>query len=443
MEPSDDGAYRVVAENSTDVAWLLSDSLLIRWVSPSSDSIMGWRPDQLVGTDPQELIHPEDQQLLDYRRALSPPGSTAPCYEVRKRMANSCYRWVSVQVRATTDVDGSFNGAVVGLRDVHDDVLAREATADSELLFRRALEGAPQGIAIVGLHFGFVQVNQALRTLIDREPPWFAAHSVRDVIHAEDLEPDMTDRDDLLKGQTCQKVREQRWLRADSSVVWVLHSISLLRDGDGMPLFYVSHVKDISRERAAKAELNDLAHRDPLTGTLNRHQLGDRLNELLTRQAGARRVAAILYCDLDRFKTINDTYGHAAGDHTLRIIAQRITATVRSNDIVNRTGGDEFIILLNDLPNAASAAAIAEDIRAAAEESVEFADMRITSTISIGVAIGCPGKTADEILGNADLALYKAKGSGRNRVVVSECDPTTSVRIGRGKSRLHDDPQDS
>lgn len=209
---------------------------------------------------------------------------------------------------------------------------------------------------------------------------------------------------------------ERRWRKADGSVVWVHHATALLRDERGMPLFFVSQVQDTTNQHNVTARLTHQAHHDALTGAMNRHLLEERIDSVLKRQAQSGRSVGMLYCDVDDFKTINDTFGHAAGDAVLKTTAQRITATVRSDDLVIRAGGDEFVVVINQRPDLASAQAIARKIRAEVHEPIPVQDSEVTPTLSIGLAMAEPGTTADALLHAADHALYVAKESGRDRI---------------------------
>ena len=236
--------YRLLAENSTGVVWRLDSDSVMRWVSPSLESVLGWRPEQLIGTQPLELTHPADQRDVTIKLAELFYGTQIPQFELRMRTADSSYLWMSIQVRPTTSADGSVNGVIVGLRDVHEEVLARQRVARSERLFHLAMDGAPQGMAVVGLHLRFLEVNTALCGMLGRDEQWLLAHTVRDVVHPDEIELDLLGRDELLSGAAETQVHERRWLKSDGSELWVLHSTGLLRDEQGMPLFYVSHVQD-------------------------------------------------------------------------------------------------------------------------------------------------------------------------------------------------------
>ncbi|WP_426336925.1 putative bifunctional diguanylate cyclase/phosphodiesterase [Pseudoduganella sp. R-31] len=174
------------------------------------------------------------------------------------------------------------------------------------------------------------------------------------------------------------------------------------------------------------AEGEQLAFYDPLTGLPNRRLLLDRLAGLLASSERQQVFSAVMFVDLDRFKTINDARGHATGDHLLRLAAQRLSEAVRKSDTVARIGGDEFVVLLAhlapDLAAAGNAAqAVAEKIRAALAQEFEIAGQGYGCSASIGVTL-LPryGQQADDLLREADTAMYRAKGAGRNGIAFFE-----------------------
>lgn len=173
--------------------------------------------------------------------------------------------------------------------------------------------------------------------------------------------------------------------------------------------------KDIERRKALERELRSMANKDPLTGLLNRRSLDIRLDRLLSEAGIQKQELAVLYIDLDFFKTINDTLGHETGDRLLVLVAGRLRAQVRKSDPVARIGGDEFIIVLPGLPAAPFASRLAEKIILALSETfnIDGNDLGISPSIGISLFPG-DGRDPKSLLKNADLAMYMAKSRGRN-----------------------------
>lgn len=169
----------------------------------------------------------------------------------------------------------------------------------------------------------------------------------------------------------------------------------------------------IEREEA-EAELRRSALEDPLTGLPNRMLLLDRLQTALERSRRTNVAVAVLFCDLDGFKRVNDALGHAAGDELLKRVAAALAAVARASDTVSRFGGDEFVVVGPDVPDLAAAAQLAERVRAAVAE-VREPDTGRPVRMSVGVALGRGGDTAPALLAEADLGMYRAKQRGRSR----------------------------
>jgi diguanylate cyclase (GGDEF)-like protein/PAS domain S-box-containing protein len=182
---------------------------------------------------------------------------------------------------------------------------------------------------------------------------------------------------------------------------------------------HVAVLRDITEQKESERRLAHAALHDPLTGLGNRLLLLDRLERARAARSRADTVAALMFCDLDRFKRINDSYGHEAGDELLRTIAGRLRAELRPQDTVVRLGGDEFVVLAEDLEDARRATDIAGRLHAAVSAPVRVGDDDVYLTTSIGVALlGPDPASADELLRRADSAMYRAKERGRARVLL-------------------------
>jgi diguanylate cyclase (GGDEF)-like protein len=182
-------------------------------------------------------------------------------------------------------------------------------------------------------------------------------------------------------------------------------------------------IVDITERNAAERAVRHLALHDPTTGVPNRRLLMDRLEHALARARRQRSIVAVLFCDLDRFKHVNDTYGHRTGDSVLQTAALRLQSVLRQYDTIARVGGDEFVILLESLGDPTDATHLAERARIAISQPIDLAEHTFEITASIGIAIAShPDDTADSILRRADDAMYLAKAQGRNQVAYHHQD---------------------
>jgi diguanylate cyclase (GGDEF)-like protein/PAS domain S-box-containing protein len=198
-------------------------------------------------------------------------------------------------------------------------------------------------------------------------------------------------------------------------------TITAVRDAQGAVSHYVGGFYDITQRKQAEAEIEQLAFYDPLTGLPNRRLLLDRLHQALALNRRQQRQGALLFLDLDNFKSLNDSLGHALGDVLLQEVAQRLKACVRESDTVARLGGDEFVVMLEGLGDteadaAVEAEAVGEKVLAALSQAYDLRGVRYHSSTSIGVALfgGADEASTEDLLKRADLALYQAKAAGRN-----------------------------
>ena len=210
------------------------------------------------------------------------------------------------------------------------------------------------------------------------------------------------------------------WNRRKSGEVyanWI--TITAVRDEKGQITHYVSSQIDITQRKDAEAQIMHLAFYDPLTRLPNRRLLLDRLQQAIAASARNQSVGALLFIDLDNFKTLNDTLGHDIGDRLLQQVAERLNACIRKNDTVARLGGDEFLVMLEDLsqsqPEAATQAeAAGRKILDALNQIYQIDKHKYLGSVSIGVTLFSKQANVDELLKQADLAMYEAKAAGRN-----------------------------
>jgi diguanylate cyclase (GGDEF)-like protein/PAS domain S-box-containing protein len=180
------------------------------------------------------------------------------------------------------------------------------------------------------------------------------------------------------------------------------------------------NLRDISERKALEERLREQAYRDPLTGLANRNLFRDRVGHAITLARRERRSVAVMFLDLDNFKNVNDTLGHDAGDRLLQAVANRLVRTMRTTDTVARLAGDEFAVLLEGVDRAADLDRPAAALIEALGSPIVIGDSEMRVSTSIGVALWMPGTAADELLSNADIAMYQAKAAGKSRYVIFE-----------------------
>lgn len=223
------------------------------------------------------------------------------------------------------------------------------------------------------------------------------------------------------------------WNRRKSGEVFpVWLSLSAVVNPQGRTTHFVALFSDITEHKEQEQRIEYLAFHDPLTGLPNRSLLNERLEQAITRSQRQRDIFAVMFLDLDHFKTINDSLGHMTGDHLLKTVSERLGSCVRGTDTVCRQGGDEFIIILTDLDNMDDASRVGEKILTRLADPIMIDDHIINTSVSIGISLFPLDSTSpDRLLDNADVAMYHAKQSGRNilRFYDSEMNEQANERL--------------
>jgi diguanylate cyclase (GGDEF)-like protein/PAS domain S-box-containing protein len=256
----------------------------------------------------------------------------------------------------------------------------------------------------------------------------------------------------ILAGETFSDVFINR--RKDGNLYYEEKTVTPLKDLGGMVTHFVSTGKDVTERMQTQERLQYMAQHDALTDLPNRALLLDRLKQSLARARWRQRLVAVLFVDMDRFKTINDTLGHEVGDQVLQQLAERFQQSVREGDTVARFGGDEFVVLLDDVASDKDVGHIAQKVLEALEPPFEVAGQRLYITASIGVTIfPNDGEDSSTLLRNADIAMYRAKELGKNTWQMYSADMSarafermtleSSLRhaLERNEFRLHYQPQ--
>jgi diguanylate cyclase (GGDEF)-like protein/PAS domain S-box-containing protein len=526
--------YRLLAENATDVVFLTGLDGLVTWISPNVERVLGWEPDQLIGTDMADLRHPDDDDT-----------------PVRLRTASGAYRWMLSKTTTVQDGDGVHIGAVTGLREVDELIREREraelhravlqATLDSlvdphvvlsavrddsgqlvDFTFSDANEAAVEyngvprheliGMRLTHLlpgHTGSELLARYVHTVESGETLVLDDYPYEDEIHGgiryfdtravrigENLSYTWRDVTERHRAQEALARSESQYrLLAENSsdivvrlspvgtVLWAspsitealgwdpdewlgktpddfahpddLESLRLAREGlrsgtlplshgvwvtrfrvlakDGAYHWIETHTRDFTNDEGRRdgvvvsfrvidveveveEQLDRRARYDDLTGALKRDEAMDRLSSIGRRLRQPGNESAVLFIDVDGFKSVNDTVGHAAGDVLLSTYVNRWRTVVRASDSVARTGGDEFVVILDGIHDVAEGVAVAEKMRIAATEPVVTAFGTVQATVSIGVTLVQPVETSDAMIARADAAMYRAKQGGRNRV---------------------------
>ena len=310
---------------------------------------------------------------------------------------------------------------------------AEEALRATEERFRLAFDFAMTAMALESLADGEVgrilRVNTAMCELLQRDSDELVGSLASDHTHPDDRAQTLTALQDLHLHEINTWQGEKRFVRSDGEVVHAVVRKSRAQYRPDGPAYIVTQIDDITASRAAEQRLVHLALHDDLTGLANRALLLDRLRSALGRRDRTGRGLSLLYLDLDDFKNVNDSLGHATGDALLKAVADRLLSIARSSDTVARLGGDEFAVLCEGMQDPDDIAAFADRILTALSTPLTLDDRQVVPSASIGlVTLEAVGDVQPEwVMRDADLAMYRAKRGGKNRHASFDLDLRTSL----------------
>ena len=360
------------------------------------------------------LIHPEDRMAVENIQQQLATLTGSMSFECRTNPSLGPIRTLSNIVKVIRDTNGHATHATGTSLDITERKLA-----DMELRIAATAFESQEGMLVTDVNKVILKVNKAFTKISGYTAEEAIGQTPRLVSsghHHEDFYQSMW-QNIIENGGWEGEV----WNRRKNGEIYPQHlTITAVKGADGVVTNYVATFTDVTLRNAAEAEINHLAFYDALTRLPNRRLLIDRLNHALSAGARLGWGGALLFLDLDHFKTLNDTLGHDVGDLLLRQVAERLTACVREADTVARLGGDEFVVMLEDLSKqpmeaAAQAETIANKILTTLTQPYQLSNNLYQSTVSIGVVLFSDHEHAHEdLLKHADIAMYQAKKAGRN-----------------------------
>jgi len=405
--------YRLLVELAPDGVVVHSNGI-IEYANPAAARLLGaTSPKRLAGLALEEFMHPEYQERLQERLRYLHAGPGWLGFE-RRRLIALDGREIVVDGAGVSFLERGRLIVQSVFRDVTDQARASEALAEREQRFRDVAEASGEFVWEVDREWRYSYLSERVESvlgfaraeLLGRRPHEFMPLGEERAVEAWLAK-------NAPEGGPWRGL-EHRSVTKSGGAIWLSVSAVAVRDAEGVLRGYRGTAADITARKQAEARIEFLATRDVLTGLPNRWLLSDRVGQAILAAARGRSQLALLCIDLDRFKLVNDSLGHAAGDALLRAVAERLGGTLRREDTLARLGGDEFVLLWNGLKSKEDAEALAQRVLAILGRPFAVEGRTLNVGASIGVAIyPADGRDFAELLRNADAAMYYAKESGR------------------------------
>lgn len=388
----------------------IAGELRISEANPAAAECLGRSRNQLIGQPLAALLPAaSNQQLLMGLAAVARGGEPLIVDEQPLQLAAALDpRYVDLRAVGVRD------GVAVSFRDVTDRRRTSQRLAASEERFRLLAENVTDVVFLC--EGGRIDwIAPGLRMALGWRPEHWLGLPLLQLCHPDDqgqLREQL-----LLVEQGDQGRLRVRMQDREGSWHWLELHLGPYRKGDGQQRGVVGALQVVDREVAAEADLNRRARIDSLTGLLNRQEVLERLAWLNQRRRQGDSPLAVLFCDVDHFKEINDAHGHSGGDAVLQALAERLRLCTRSGDLVGRLGGDELLVVLQGMDNLSAAEALAAKIHRSVQTPLTLPTGTVQPTLSIGVTLLEADESMDDVVDRADQAMYEAKQHGRNRVI--------------------------
>ncbi len=435
--------FRALSEHASDLVTIFSADGAIHYASPSHQTILGYAPEQLLGTQLFAFMHPGDLARVRERFALRvQEGGQGKGVELRMRHADGTWRTIEAAANNRLN-DPAVGGVIVTSRDVTERKRAEDALRASKEnleLLAAAINNITTGVLITDPH-------QADSPIVFTNPAFSAmtGYAVDDIIgrNCRFLQGPDTDPVMVRKMRTALDARRPfRGVvlnyRKDGAPFWNELTVNPVFGDDGQVMHFVGLLSDVSERMRMEEQLQRQASHDALTALPNRLLLHDRMAQALAAAERGQHPLALLLLDLDRFKEVNDTFGHHYGDLLLQHAGARLRATLRQSDTVARLGGDEFAVLMLD-GDRDGALRLAATIHDALDAPFVVDGQSLQVGASLGIALYPEhGGDAQALLRRADVAMYVAKREHRGYALYEEAqDEHNASRLALAGALRH------
>lgn len=401
--------YRALEQSPASV--LITDITgAIEYVNPRFEEVTGYTADEVVGRNPR-LLKSGDKSTADYKELWDTilSGGVWRGQFHNRRKDGSIY-WESASISPVRDDDGAITHFIA----VKEDITARRRAEEQLRMNATVFDTTTEGIMVTDGSNRIKTVNPAFTRITGYQPEEVIGRNPRVLSSGRHDQAfyaslwETLQRTGYWNGEVWNR-------RKDGSVYPEWLSVALIRDEQGGVKEHVAVFSDISQRKSDEEQIRRQANYDALTGLPNRSLLFDRIENALKAAKRKGWQVALLFVDLDRFKGVNDSMGHVVGDELLQHVARRLTRNVRESDTVARFGGDEFVIVIEDMQRADEAAVVAETLIADIGTVFRLIGREVFVGASIGITLyPSDAKDATALLRNADMAMYRAKEAGRN-----------------------------
>ncbi len=406
--------YRSLVELAPDAVAVFSNGIIEYANQAAASLLKAGSPKRLVGMRIEEIVHPEHRARLQERLRYVNAGPGAIGFEERRlRCLDGSEAIVEAAVVSYLERGRLVMQSV--MRDVGEQRRAREVLAEREKRFRDVLEASGEYVWETDLGWRYTFLSERVETVLGYRRHEMIGRAPREFMPLGEAQA--MDEWFVQRAAHAEGFRDQvhRSLTKSGRVIWQSVTGVPVFDTAGRLTGYRGTGADITARKQAEERIQYLATRDALTGLPNRVLLADRAGQAILAAARTKGSLALLFLDLDRFKLVNDSLGHAAGDALLRAVAERLGGTLRRHDTLARLGGDEFVLLWNGLKDTQDAATLAQRTLSILARPFTIEGQALSVTASIGVGVyPDDGRDFGELLKNADAAANHAKDTGRN-----------------------------
>ncbi|NEX21622.1 EAL domain-containing protein [Thiorhodococcus mannitoliphagus] len=414
----------LVLEQSPASVMITDTQGSIEYVNPRFEEVTGYRADEVLGRKPSFLKSGDtsEEEYRDLWETLSAGREWRGHFHNRRK--DGSIFWESASISPVRDEAGRVTHFVA----VKEDVTARKRAEDQLRMNATVFETTADAIMVTDADNRIKTVNPAFTRMTGYAPEDVLCKDPRILSSGRHNARFYRRLWERLLGQGSWS--GEIWARRrDGSVFPALTSVVATKDDCGRVMEFVAVFSDMTQRKSDEQQIRYQANHDALTGLPNRALLQDRLELAIAAAQRAQRALAVLFVDLDRFKSVNETFGHVNGDQLLQKVTRRLDACVRQADTLARFGGDAFVILLPEVGSGAEVATVADKIIARIGQPFHLADREVYVGASIGIALYPEdAETADAMLLHADMATTRAKEAGRNRYQFFTIGMQRSVR---------------